>query len=109
MACNMPPAALDRHHPVPTEDVAGRRPAGQVPARMPLMHWRQELLAAPGRVATPRVQDRVHDLLGCLTRRAPRRRERSSRPGGAVAQMTVDSKACGGPNGNMGYPEPALP
>jgi hypothetical protein len=90
-----PPATLDRHHPVPTQDVAGRRTPGQGPARMPLMQQSQELLTAPGRVSTPRLQDRLHDLIGCLIRRAPRAPRAFLQARGAVAQVAVDPLVAG--------------
>src|SRR5207245_6233064 len=66
-----PALAANGHHPVPAQDVARRGAAGEAPPRMPLVQQREELFAAPARVPAPGVEDRAHDLVGRLIRRAP--------------------------------------
>src|SRR5207245_9729481 len=63
---------FDRHQPVPLEDIACRGAAWETPPRMPLVQQRQELFAAPVWVPASGVQDRAHNRVGRLIRRAHR-------------------------------------
>ena len=54
------------------------------------MQQRQEFLATPGRMSAPRVEDRRHDLLGRLIRRAARAAGALLEPGRALAQIALD-------------------
>jgi hypothetical protein len=87
--------AADRDHAMPAQDVAGRGAAGQAPARMALVQQRQQLLAAPGRVSAPRLQDRGHDLVRRLVGRPSRSARALLQPGWPLAQVPVDPFVAG--------------
>src|SRR5688572_3619278 len=64
-----PAIALLGHHAVAAQDVAYRRSMRKIPARMPLVHQCQELLAAPRWLTSPSADDRH-----CAPLRGPIRR-----------------------------------
>ncbi len=69
---NLSTLAADGHHPMPAQDVARRGATGEAPSGIALVQQGQELLAAPAWVSVSGLEDRGHDLLGGLIRRAPR-------------------------------------
>src|SRR6266851_5952100 len=82
--------ASDGDHPMPTQDVARCGTAREHPAGMAPVQQREQLLAAPARVPTPGVEDRGHDLLGGVPRRALWPARALFQPGRPVAQVAVD-------------------
>src|SRR5258706_479635 len=68
-------AALLRHHPIATEQVANGGPMRQLPMRMTLVYQSEQLLATPRRMALARLQQRLRHVFG----RAMGRTMRSSR------------------------------
>src|SRR5207247_2455062 len=58
---------------------------------------RQQLLATPARMSPSGVEDRAHDLLGGLIRRAPRPPRGLLQAGRAVAHVAVDPFVAGLP------------
>ena len=54
------------------------------------LQQRQEFLAPPGRMPAPRLEDRRHDLLGRLIRRAARSARALLETGRALAQIAFD-------------------
>src|SRR5258706_8373081 len=57
-----PTAALLRHHPIATEQVANRGPMRQLPMRMTLVYQSEQLLATPRRMALARLQQRLRHI-----------------------------------------------
>jgi len=60
---------------------------------MALVKQRQEFLASPGGMAAPGVEDRRHDFLGRLIRRAPR--PARAQAGWPVAKVALDPFVAG--------------
>src|SRR5205823_14563698 len=60
------------HHPMAAQDIARGGAPGEEPSWTALVQQREKFLATPGRMASPSVEDRRHDLLRRLIRRAPR-------------------------------------
>jgi hypothetical protein len=83
--------ASNGHHPMPAQDVARCGAARERPPRMALLQQGGELLAAPARVPAPGLEDRAHDLLGRLMRRAPRPARALLQAGRPVAQVAIAS------------------
>jgi len=61
-------AAFLGHHAVAAQDVAHGGAVRQLPVAVALVHQGQKLLAAPARMAAPRLKQRGDDLLGGLVR-----------------------------------------
>ncbi|HWN19678.1 MAG TPA: hypothetical protein VNO19_12245 [Gemmatimonadales bacterium] len=82
--------ASNRHQAVAAQDVARGGAPGEAPPRMASMQQRQEFLATPERMAAARFEDRRHDRLGRLIRRAARAAGALLGPGRALAQIALD-------------------
>ena len=87
------PLASGRHHPVAAQDVARGGAPVEEPPGMALVQRREEFLASPGGMAAPGVEDRRHDFLGRLIRRAPR--PARAQAGWPVAKVALDPFVAG--------------
>lgn len=82
--------ASSRYHAVAAQDVAGGGAPGEEPSRMAPVQQRQEFLAPPGGMPAPGLEDRRHDRLRRLIRRATRAARALLEPGCALAQIALD-------------------
>jgi len=86
------PAALTprRDQAMALQDVAGGGPAGQDPARLASVHEGQAFLTSPRRMPVSGIEDRVHDLVSGLIRRAPWTTRALFQAPRTAAQVAVD-------------------
>src|SRR6266581_3089603 len=90
-----PTVALLGHHAVAAQDVAHGGAVRQIPVVMALLDQRQELLAAPGWMTSPRFKDCGHNFFRSSIRRLLRSSGSLLEPGGALAQVAVDPFVAG--------------
>src|SRR2546428_12516259 len=89
------PLASGRHHSVAAQDVARGGAPGEEPPGMALVQQREEFLATPGRMAAPSIEDRRHDFLGRLIRRAARPARVLLQAGRPLAKVALDPLVAG--------------